>query len=188
MGGRRWTPEEIEYLDDNRAYKTAESMAKKLGRSTNAVQCQMCRRALCSYRTASDWLTVYDIYRMIGIAPSTIKGKWQRKGLCIMRVGRYNMVSQDSLLRYLKAHPEDWNANAVNDDTIFVGVTWFDKIKSQQTVPKRNCFPWSQQDVDVLMEMRSTSCGLQEIADRLGRTKNGVKSKLVRMRVCGWKV
>ena len=185
VGGRRWTPEELRYLDEHRAYKTAAQIAKRLGRSVSSVSNAMHRYALCSYRGATDWLSLYEIYQIIGVSPETLKRKWQCKGLTINRIGKYNMVDQGDLIRYMKAHPEDWNANAVKNVSIFAGAAWFDGMKGHH---KSIAYHWSEQDVEIAKQMYTTGCGLQAIANRLGRSKASVQQKLQRLRNKGWNI
>lgn len=183
VGGRRWTQEELRYLDEHRAYKTAAQIAKRLGRSVSSVSNAMHRYSLCSYRGATDWLSLYEIYQIIGISPETLKRKWQTKGLTITRVGKYNMVDQGDLIRYMKAHPEDWNANLMKSVTIFASAPWLEEMKGYH---KSISYHWSEQDVETLQEMYTTGCEIKAIAERLGRSKGAVKQKLQRLRDKGW--
>lgn len=42
------------------------------------------------------------------------------------------MYRQQDIIRYMKEHPEDWNAARVTDDTLFMQYPWF-KEKGRMT-------------------------------------------------------
>ena len=94
MGGRRWTNDEIQTLEDMSGTYTVATIARRLGRSFDSVNLKMNRLGIL--------LTMNQLCIMLGVEPRTVKKKWADKGLRIFRKGNYIVVRQEDLIRYLK--------------------------------------------------------------------------------------
>jgi hypothetical protein len=185
MGGRKWTDEEIAWIDENRSRKTPAQMAKRLKRSRAAVWSIMSKYGMKSYASDTDMLTLYHIYEITGVAAETIKRKWIPNGLQVRKLGTYQMVSQDDLLAYMRDHPEDWDASRLKNVTIFADAEWFDQYRDP---PEKPAYHWTAQDVETLKRMYTKGCDLHEISRVTGRTYYAVKRKLCQLREKGWMI
>lgn len=179
MAGRRWTPEEIAQMEELAAVFPTKQVAQKLGRSHAAVLNKMSRTGIQSYPAMSDALTLHQMQLLLGVEYKTVMNKWVSKGLKVRRKGMFRMVTQHEMLRYLKEHPEDWNAKKVTDEAIFTGCEWFEEKKKTDTLKAR---AWTPAEIATLKIRYRQGRPLRDVAAELGRSENGVKNKLLHMR------
>ena len=99
MAGRRWTREELQTLEDMIGTYTVASIAKKLGRSFDAVNIKLNRMGLVGFEKSTDLLTMNQVCLMLGVQSRTVKKKWRDKGLRIMRKGNYLAIRQEELIK-----------------------------------------------------------------------------------------
>lgn len=175
MGGRRWTQEELQILEESIGTFTVATIANRLGRSSNAVNMQLCRMNLSGFAKSTDLLNMAQVSRMLGVERRTIKTKWKSKGLRIMRKGCYLTVTQTALIKYLKDHPEDWNAAKVTDDSLIMGYSWYKEKKKQDANTQ---FRWTREEVARLKYLRHQGYTVSEIAQKMGRSESSIKYKL----------
>lgn len=177
MGGRRWTQEELQTLEELIGTFTVEKIAKRLGRSFDAVNIKLNRMGLEGFEKSTDLLTLNQVSQMLGIQNRTLKGKWQSKGLRIISKGNYKVVKQPDLIRYLKNHPEDWNAANIPDDSLIMSFPWY-KEKKQTDVKTR--YYWTPEEESKLKFLRYKGYSVREIAEEMGRSESSIKYKLYR--------
>lgn len=178
MGGRKWTEEELSVLETMIGTFTVETIAKRLGRSFNAVNMKLNRMGLVGFEKSTDLLTMNQICIMLGVQRRTID-RWQKKGLHIMRKSNYRVVKQQELARYLKEHQEDWNAHKVTDDSLLLRYPWFKEKK--KTDVKKN-YHWTTTEVARLKFLYRKGVSIKEIAKDMGRSESSVKCKLLYLR------
>lgn len=177
MGGRRWTQEELQMVEEMSSSYTVEMIAKKLGRSFDAVNLKMNELGIPGFRRSTDMLTVNQVSIMFNVQNRTIVTKWKKKGLFIRRHGYYRMIQQESLIKYLQEHPEDWNAADVTDDSLIMSYPWY-KEKRRQDVKSR--YFWTTSEVAKMKHLRRQGYSLREIAEKMGRSESSIKYKLYR--------
>lgn len=175
MGGRRWTNDEIQTLEDMSGTYTVATIARRLGRSFDSVNLKMNRLGILGFGKSTDLLTMNQLCIMLGVEPRTVKKKWADKGLRIFRKGNYIVVRQEDLIRYLKQHPEDWNAANIPDDTLIMGYTWY-KEKKHQDIP--TSYYWKTSEKSRLQLLRKQGYSIREIAEKMGRSESSIKYKL----------
>lgn len=175
MGGRKWTQEELQTLEDMIGTFTVETIARRLGRSFDAVNIKLNRMGLVGFEKSTDMLTLNQVCQMLGVQSRTLKGKWARKGLRIIHKGNYLVVKQPELIRYLKNHPEDWNAANIPDDSLIMGYPWY-KEKKQTDIKTR--YYWTPAEVSKLKHLRHEGYSIREIAEQMGRSESSIKFKL----------
>lgn len=72
----------------------------------------------------TDMLTRNTVSKILGIENRTLQ-YWERKGLKSYRKRPYVMYRQEDIIKYMREHPEDWNAARVTDDTMFMRYDWY---------------------------------------------------------------
>lgn len=177
MAGRRWTKEEIEKLENLSGTYTVASIAKILGRSYIAVNNKIHRLGISGFLGSTDLLTVNQVCQMLGIHYRTLQCKWERKGLKLLHKGNYVVIRQEELIRYMKEHPEDWNAYKIRDDTLFRKYNWY-KEKKKTDRPKK--YFWTSGEIQKMQYLRHCGFSISEIAKKLGRSESSIKYKLYR--------
>ena len=147
MGGRAWSQEELIQLEELTETYPLATVARKLNRSENAV-------FLKRHRTIQ---------------------YWERKGLKSVRKKPYVMYRQQDIIRYMKEHPEDWNAARVTDDTLFMQYHWFKEKRKNDISHKYN---WTQTEVSQMKMLRKQGFTIREIAEKMNRSESSIKYKL----------
>lgn len=175
MSGRRWTEEELEILESSIGTYTVAVIAKKLGRSFDAVNLKLNRMGLTGFEKSTDMLTMNQVCLMLNVQSRTVKKKWVSKGLRIMRKGNYIAIRQEVLIKYLKEHPEDWNAADIADDSLFIRYPWYKEKRKQD---KASQYFWTDADVSKLHCLRYRGYSIREIAEQMGRSESSIKYKL----------
>jgi len=124
MAGRRWTEEELTLLEELTEKYPLDTVARKLERTPNAVFLKRQRLGIGGLRDNSDMLTRNTLSQILGVENRTII-YWERKGLKAIRKRPYIMYRHQDIIKYLREHPDDWNASRVTDDTLFMQYDWF---------------------------------------------------------------
>lgn len=143
MGGRAWSQEELIQLEELTETYPLATVARKLNRSENAVFLKRQRTGIGGFMANTDMLTRNTLSRILGVENRTIQ-YWERKGLKSVRKKPYVMYRQQDIIRYMKEHPEDWNAARVTDDTLFMQYPWFKEKRKNDISHKYN---WTQTEV-----------------------------------------
>lgn len=175
MGGRKWTDEELELLENLSGTFTVAQIAKRLGRSFVATNLKLNRMGLLGFEKSTDLLTANQVCLMIGIESRTLKKKWKDKGLKIMRKGNYLCVRQPDLIKYLKEHPEDWNAAKITDDSLIMAYPWY---KEKKKTDEKSSYYWTPEEISTMKLLRYQGYSIREIGERLGRSESSIKYKL----------
>ena len=179
MGGKRWTQEELQILEDMIGTYTTASIARKLGRSLNSVRIKLNRMGLAGFEKSTDLLTMNQVGLMMGVERRTIKKKWAGKGLRIVKKGNYRTIRQEDLIKYLRDHPEDWSAADVTDDTLIMRYPWY---KEKKRKDKKTQYHWTPAELSKLMHLRHEGYCIREIAEQMGRSESSIKYKLYKYR------
>ena len=175
MGGRRWTREELNTLEEMIGTYTVATIAKKLGRSFDAVNIKLNRMGLVGFEQSTDRLILNQVCLMFGVQSRTVKKKWQSKGLHIVRKGNYLTIQQEELIKYLKNHPEDWSAADITDDSLIMRYPWY---KEKKRTDVRSQYHWTEVEVSQLKLLRHQGYSISEIAEKMGRSESSIKYKL----------
>ena len=174
MGGRAWSQEELIRLEELTETYPLATVARKLNRSENAVFLKRQRLGIGGFIANTDMLTRNTLSRILGVENRTIQ-YWERKGLKSVRKNPYVMYRQQDIIRYMKEHPEDWNAARVTDDTLFMQYPWFKEKRKNDISHKYN---WTQTEVSQMKMLRKQGFTIREIAEKMNRSESSIKYKL----------
>ena len=169
---KSWTDEEVEKLEEMLGSFTIESIAKSLGRSFDSVNLKVNRLGLQGFIKTTDFLSTNQVVKLIGVSARTLNKKWVNNGLKIINKGHYRMIRQEDLIRYMKNHPDHWNAKNIADDTIFRPYSWFQDKKKTDT---KKSYHWSEHDKSLCKLMFYQGYSIQEISEKIGRSVSACK-------------
>ena len=150
------------------------TVARKLNRSENAVFIKQQRLGIGGLRANTDMLTRNTLSRILGIENRTVQ-RWERRGLKSVRKKPYVMYRQQDIIRYMRDHPEDWNAARITDDSLFMGYDWY---KEKRKNDKPNRYNWTAAEVSQMRLLRHKGYSIREIAEAMNRSESSVKYKL----------
>lgn len=174
MGGRAWSQEDLIRLEELTEKYPLATVARKLNRSENAVFLKRQRLGIGGYRDNTDMLTRNTLSQILGIENRTIQ-YWERKGLKSIRKKPYVMYRQQDIIRYMKEHPEDWNAARITDDSLFMGYDWY---KEKRRTDKPSRYNWTEAEISRMRMLRKQGFTIREIAEKMDRSESSIKYKL----------
>lgn len=121
---RYWTKEEEEFLENKYGILTISGIAKKLGRSNRAVTDKIKQMGIGSFTENADGIHLAEVSRLVGRDKETIKRTWVRRGLKIYKKGKFSIIREKDLAKFMKENPERWNATEC-ETWFFERFDWF---------------------------------------------------------------
>lgn len=208
----RWTAEEIAYLRRNWGRESLYVIAMKLRKTETAVLLKSKRLGLGAANGAQGEWSVRLVAAALGIDDHAIT-QWIKDGLLLartlpprFRAGENSprtiyQIRVADLVRFLRAHPDRWNAARCPDlylslgqiDVIRAGAArkppppWFaEKLAADRARPPREGQRWTRAEDRRLAEMMRQGLGYAEIGRVLGRSPDGVCHRFYRLGSLIW--
>ncbi len=183
---RRWTKEEENRLIELSEVMTKSRIAKELGRSVSSVNNKRIAMGIGSFTEQTDDLTITQIAELVGVDKSTIAKTWRKHGMRFRTVGYYKVTKEQTLLAFMKKHPELWKASKC-DYYFFCQHKWFkerleaERAGTDNDIHYLNRRPWTNMELSRLKMLKSRGLTHRKIAEELGRTKRAVDHMVMRM-------
>ena len=171
-----WSEEEIEQLTDLSDNYTKSGIAKKMKRSASSINGKRQHIELSgSLLDRTDKWNFNQIAYALGLSIGVVNKTFVKYGLKFRRRGYYCLVKEEDLLKFMKTHPELWNA-AKADYYLFCQYPWFlEKLEQDKKVPvEHRGYYWTdyqKQQFDILKRRGYTH---KQIAEVIGKTKKAV--------------
>lgn len=183
---RAWTKDEEDKLRILCEVKTQSGIAKELGRSIQSVKSKRIDLGIASFTDQTDKISIKQISDLVGVDSSTIGKVWTKHGLRFRNVGMYKVISEESLLAFMQAHPELWKASKC-DYHFFCRNQWFmERLKNEKSGIDRgthyqNMRFWTCAEISRMKMLKRRGFTHGEIAKELGRTKRAVDHMNMRL-------
>lgn len=174
MGGRKWSKEELERLEDLSGKYPLSNVARLLGRSENAVYIKQQRLGIGGFLNNTDMISRNMLSKIMGVEGRTVM-RWERHGLKRVNKRPYVMFRQEDIIKFLKSNQSEWNAARVTDDTLFMQAEWYQKKRKTDISHKYN---WQSSEVSKLHFLRKQGFSIREIAEKMNRSESSIKYKL----------
>ena len=133
---REWTQEELFLLREQAGSATKATIARTLGRSYYSIKYQSSRLQLST--RIREGYSQEDLQMLLGVGRKTIQ-KWLRLRWLKARQGR---ISEGSVAQFLRAHPEEYQLNRV-EEAWFKGLVFpafntmrDSRVRDQRTAPQ----------------------------------------------------
>lgn len=126
-----WSEKDIEFFESHLDW-TNQSLAKKLKRTVSAISTMRLRMGFDSIINSNENLTLKEWSRILGVNDSSL-GRWMKRyGFKIQKKGRYRLVSEKEMHRFMKEYPQYWNAVKAEKE-FFMREPWFaEKLKADK--------------------------------------------------------
>lgn len=172
---QKWTPEEVERLIELRDKYTKSDIARLLKRSPSSVNNKIQALELGSLMDNTDRWTFSQITEAIGAGSGVVHKTWVKHGLKFVKRGTFCLVKEEDLLKFMKTHPELWDATKC-DYYLFYQYPWFiEKLEKDKQVPvEHRGYYWTnyqKQQFEVLTRKGYTH---KQIGEAIGKTKRAV--------------
>ncbi len=191
---REWSDEELSYLHEVWGEKTIPEIAKKLGRSVNAVKIKAMRTHHRSQVRSGEMMSARKVSELLGVDIHTVTDYWLLK--CGLKAKKKRLGESKrtttvimfcDLLKWLEAHQDLWDSRRVELYGLGMEYDWLAaKRNIDATLPARKAQKWTKHEDDQLILMyRKGDMTYTEIALALNRTVSGVEHRLHRLDVWG---
>lgn len=188
MGARRYTKEEIEYIEKNYGYLSNKSIARKLGRSTR-------NNGVCISRKAQDLglgnsydycegIPISELPEIIGVNYRTIYAIWiKANGMKVRKVHTHLVtVKEDELMNFMRTHPHLWDATKC-EDTFFWHKRFFrEKLaKDKMNTSPKKWNAWTKEQDNILVLKRIQGYTYEEISKLVGKDRHNCRNRYLRL-------
>lgn len=153
---RKWTSEELEYLEDNWDKKSKKALAKHFGRTVEAVKLKANRIGLINILQSSDYISVNELLRILhvnhygGLYDKLDKLNFPSFSKYPSKTKRIRVIRVDDFLEWSKQHPEVFSFEHVEPFALGVETEWI-KQKREADKSRIGRKIWTTAD-DVLLK------------------------------------
>ncbi|WP_156290759.1 hypothetical protein [Oceanobacillus salinisoli] len=187
--GKFWTQEELDFLEDKWGVFNRETIAKKLGRSSNAVMLKAQRMGLGDPLTHIDGITISKLSQVLnthyGILKNWIKKyKMPAKQKRLTKEKSVWMISYQDFWKWAEKNRHMLDFSRLERLSLGPEPGWVEeKRRADQLkklhVPKPHNTPWSLKDDSKLKWMLSKhKYSYPEISDELKRSQGAIKKRI----------
>ncbi|AJD31692.1 hypothetical protein FDE98_16635 [Clostridium sporogenes] len=184
-----WSQEEEEYLQRRYGKTTLKRIAKKLGRSENAIEIKASRLGLSSALEATGELTAAEIAKVFKIDAHVVVDKWiknkalkaQYKAVRCKR--KFWRIKTEDFWKWAKDNKEIINFSKLERNILGKEPSWVDleRKKDFKEKPKRQHQFWNELEDRRLKNMWKSNLSLKEIAERLNRSCSSIRHRSKRL-------
>ena len=189
-----WSKEELDYIREVWGQKTIPEIAKKLGRSINAVKIKTTRMGYTGQKWYGEMMSARKVSELLGVDVHAVCDYWIPKcGLKAKskRLGETQktttIIMFEDLLEWLEQHQNLWDSRRVELYGLGMEYDWLvAKRKEDALKPARKAQKWTPEEDQRLVSMfRRGGMTNAEMGAVLGRPASGVEHRLLRLDVWG---
>lgn len=191
--GKDWSADELEYLREVWGEKTIPQIAKKLGRSINAVKIKSVRLGYRSQKWCGEMMSARKVSELLGVDIHAITDYWipkcglKGKKKQLGESGQCTIVYFNDLLKWLENNQDKWDSRRVEQYGLGCEYPWLiEKRKSDSLIPKKRFKKWTPlEDAQLVQLFKSGDYTRHELGELLDRSASSVEHRLLRLDVWG---
>ncbi len=186
--GKKWTPEEIEYLEDKWGVISIPSIAKKLGRTIEAVKVRAQRMGLGRHIHSGPLITLSQLCEALGDRNRNYyraaKARWVRFGFPLryqksLNCRRYAMVDIDEFWTWAENNKDLVDLSHMAEGILGREPPWVKEARRAKAAEKLKKSPWtSDEDCKLRHMLKSGKYGYDDLSAALMRSENAVKRRI----------
>lgn len=192
--GKDWSQEELDYIREVWGEKTVPEIAKKLGRSINAVKVKTYRMGYTGQKWYGEMMSARKVSELLGVDVHAVTDYWipkcglkaKAKQLGVTKKTTTIIMFED-LLKWLEQHQDLWDSRRVELYGLGMEYDWLvAKRKADALKPARKAKKWTpEEDQRLIVMFRRGGMTNAEMGAALGRPASGVEHRLLRLDVWG---
>lgn len=186
---KRWTPEELAYLQDSWGVYSIETIAKNLNRSINAVRLKAQRIGLGDPTLHFDGITVHQLSKALNISYSIILNWIQRYNFPAWRKKfsknwRVLVVTYKDFWKWAEEHKHMIDFSRLEENLLGPEPEWAKEKRNADRITnlhieKSYGHEWTEEEDNILKSMLNAYCyTYPEIAARLKRSEGAIKRRI----------
>lgn len=185
--GKTWTPEDVAYLEDSWGSVSIKGIAKKLGRTVNAVKLKAQRIGLGDPLLHYEGITISQLMNALDKSYNTVYVWISKYGMPVKeklfaREMRVKVISYNDFWKWAEKHKELINLAKMEPGTLGPEPGWVkikrsaDQARSQKT---RQSVAWSESEDQQLRQMvKSAGMTYPKLAEYFKRSEASIKRRL----------
>lgn len=186
---RNWTQEEKDLLAELWGTISIGAIAKRLGRSENAIVVRSQRLGLGAHLAASDMISLNELMKCFGYVTtySHLVKRWTDAGMKIHRQkvknNSFRMVDIDEFWEFAEQNRHLFDFSRLEENILGSEPEWVKAKRAEDfkraRAVKPNCTKWTEaEDRELLRLLRAYRYTVLEIAAKLNRTEGGVVKRI----------
>lgn len=190
---RRWTKDEIEYLEDRWGIIPIPCIAKNLNRSIESIKNKAYRIGLERHLHCREEITINQLFIALGISGSYSYSlnRMLNRGLPVIKKKSitkiYKMIKIDSFWEWAEQNRDILNFAKFSKGDLGKELDWVEeKRKADKLNPSKNSHNrrWSKEEDNLLIsKVKSNRYTYSDLSSDLNRTENAIKRRLQDLKV-----
>ena len=177
---KRWTQEEMDFLEDKWGVIGVNAIAKQLNRPVKGIITKAERMQLGG--AYDSYLTTNKIAEMFGIHRQTVLRNWiygygLKATSTPFRRQRVHRIKMEELVEWLEANQDKWSSVNLELHALGEEYDWLVEKRKRDANPTVKSGDWTMKEYNQLIEWSDAGVPLSEIAIRLNRTYYSVRRK-----------
>lgn len=188
---RYWTKEETEYLSEKWGALQIKRIAKKLNRSTGAIQQKASKLKLGAFLEANEYIPLNQLLAIIngGIQygyylPKLIKLNFPIKEIRVLN-NSFKVVYMDEFFEWFENHKHNVFIHQTDDNDFGPEPEWLkEKRKADKLLAKYKKTKWTDSEKERLIALlKQFKYGYKELAHLLMRTETAIKRQILTLKI-----
>ncbi len=190
MASKKWTDEELTYLDEQWGSKSIAAIARNLGRSVNGVKIKAVRRGLGSHLHSGTCITFNELLKVLGQASGYRERLrvWTEKGLKIKthKVDKcsFRVVDIEDFWKFAENNRDLFDFSRFEKNSLGIEPDWVDAKRKADTkkcrLVKTHNEAWTPaEDSELIRLLKMHRYGYAELEQRLRRTAGAIQRRVI---------
>ncbi|WP_182200113.1 helix-turn-helix transcriptional regulator [Paraliobacillus salinarum] len=186
---KRYTPEEVNYLEQSVGKVKLDTMAKNLNRTTTAILMKLKRMGIYNTTLESGKITISELSRALNVDRSTVKRWTFKKGLKVTKqITRLKktvfLISVSDFWEWAEGNKELVNFFKVERQALLPEPKWLEEARAHDFYNKshKQFHKWTAKEDQRLLTMIKQGYTYKDIADCLNRGERAVERRFSRIR------
>jgi hypothetical protein len=189
---RHWTPENIEYLEENWGQVSLSFMEIKLEHTKDAILLKAKRIGLQKCYSSSEYVNANVVSQIMKVDRHCIIDYWHAK--CGLKARKKALIKMemwfillDDLMKWLEKNQEKWDSRKVENYGLGSEPQWLkDKRRNDIDVPKKHNQLWTKEEELLLINYYKHGEKQKEIGLSMNRSEDSIQRKISRLKEKGF--
>lgn len=189
-----WTAEEDELLEDMWGTKPPQSIAQKLGRSTEAVIQRVKKKQLGTFTEVGVYINRHQAAQMVGVDYKVLPRNWEvNHGLHLMKKkvrsdkrAQY-LIKLEDFIKWLKNHQDLWDSRRMEPYALGYEPEWLveKRKRDNERTNKLRGTKYTPEEDALIISCLKKNMTQKEIGERLHRSESSVNARIMKLDVWG---
>ncbi|MCP3764742.1 DNA-binding protein [Domibacillus sp. A3M-37] len=187
--GRKWTGEDVSFLQKRVGSCSLSAIAKQLNRSEVAVLLKLKKLGLGNTKNATGLLTGSELAEALNVDRKTVHHWVQFHGLeatsritCYER--KFCLIDVDSFWQWAEQNQKKIDFSIIEKHTLPPEPEWVDDARKTNTEKTIKIYKrWTTKEIELLIRWKEEGISLNEIAEKLSRSRISVERRYARCKI-----